>query len=304
MANGQNSAETGAGNAAQRAGDLRAAASRVSASRPGVIPPPPWSRESGSRKSRADKPALSRDAIVKAAIHVIDEEGFDAVSMRRVAQEFGTGAASLYAYVANKDELMDLIVDEIMAESATDPQEPAEDVAEWQEQVKALIRGGYHALISHRDIAKALLGRIPFGPNGLRNVENMLKLLRAHGMPDYVAAYAGDLIGQYMVGSAIEDYMWKERYPEATPEQVTEAMSEVGDYLESLPKEEFPNLTEVARVMVGQADWPGEPPMDRFELGLDILVRGLSTFLSPDEALSRRPAAAPTAPGRAAHPAS
>ncbi len=264
----------------QRAGDLRAAASRVSTSHAGVIPPPPWARESGTRRTRADKPALSRDAIVAAAIRVIDEEGFEAVSMRRVAQEFGTGAASLYAYVANKDELMDLIVDEIMLESAVDDQEPAEDVVDWQEQIKAMVRAGYHTLIAHRDIAKAMLGRIPFGPNGLRNVENMLKLLRAHGMPDYVAAYAGDLIGQYMVGTAIEDYMWQERYPDATPEQVSAAMSEVGDYLESLPKEAFPNLTALARVMVGEnVGEPESPLFDRFELGLDILVRGLASFL-------------------------
>jgi TetR/AcrR family transcriptional regulator, tetracycline repressor protein len=280
MARQSESAGSRSEDVTQRAGDLRAAASRVSTARAGVIPPPPWARESGTRRTRADKPALSREAIVAAAIRVIDEEGFEAVSMRRVAQEFGTGAASLYAYVANKDELMDLIVDQIMLESAVDDQEPAEDVVEWQEQIKAMVRAGYHTLIAHRDIAKALLGRIPFGPNGLRNVENMLKLLRAHGMPDYVAAYAGDLIGQYMVGTAIEDHMWQQRYPDATPEQVSAAMSEVGDYLETLPKEEFPNLTALARVMVGETvGEPDKPLFDRFELGLDILVRGLASFL-------------------------
>lgn len=274
--------------AARQAGDLRAAASRaaasrVSATRAGVIPPPPWAREAGARRPRSDKPALSREAIVAAAIRIIDEEGFDAVSMRRVAQEFGTGAASLYAYVANKDELMDLIVDEIMAESAVGAQDPAGDVVDWQEQIKDMVRAGYRTLTGHRDIARALLGRIPFGPNGLRNIENMLRLLRAHGMPDYVAAYVGDLIGQYMVGTAIEDYMWQQRYPDATPEQVREAMSQVGDYLEALPKEEFPNLTSLARVMVGETGDPEAPQFDRFELGLDILVRGLSTFLPPSE---------------------
>jgi AcrR family transcriptional regulator len=281
MANGQQTGADRAGETAgRRAGDLRAAASRVTSARAGVIPPPPWSRESGPRRSRADKPVLSREAIVAAAIRVIDEEGFDAVSMRRVAQEFGTGAASLYAYVANKDELMDLIVDEVMRESAIEDQEPAEDVAEWQAQIKAVVRAGYHTMTSHRDVAKAMLGRIPFGPNGLRGIERVLKLLRAHGMPDHVAAYAGDLIGQYIVASAIEDYMWRERYPEATPEQVAEAMSEVGDYLESLPPERFPNVTSLARVMVGQGDGDS-PRFDRFELGLDILVRGLTTFLAP-----------------------
>jgi len=268
--------------AAAQAGTLRAAASRVSGGRAGVFPPP-WVREdSGSRRSRADKPALSREAIVDAAIRIVDEEGFDAVSMRRVAQEFGTGAASLYAYVANKDELMDLIVDRIMEQSAVDQGEPAADVADWQEQIKDMVRSGYQVMASHRDIARALLGRIPFGPNGLRNIEAMLRLLRAHGLPDHIAAYAGDLIGQYMVASAIEGYMWQQRHPSATPEQIGEAMSQVGDYLEALPKEEFPNLTALARIMVGGNDTDA-PISDRFELGLDILVRGLATFLPTSE---------------------
>jgi AcrR family transcriptional regulator len=264
--------------AAQRAGSAaRAAASRVSASRAGVIPPPPWAREASPRRAKGDKPALSREAIVEAAIRIIDEEGFDAVSMRRVAQEFGTGAASLYAYVANKDELMDLIVDQMMAQTLMPPREPAEDVAGWQEQLKDMVRAGYQVLASHRDISRAMFGRIPFGPNGLRNVEAMLGLLRARGLPDHIAAYAGDLLGQYIVGTAFEDYVWQQRYPGADLEQVNAAMTEVGDYLESLPREQFPNLTALARTMVGQG--PDAPLADRFELGLDIIVRGLTAFL-------------------------
>ena len=245
----------------------------------GVIPPVPWAREAGPRRSRADKPVLSREAIVRAALRIVDEEGFDAVSMRRVAQEFGTGAASLYAYVANKDELLDLIVDQVMAESVVARQEPAEDVAAWQEQLKHMARSGYQAMVAHRDVARAFLGRVPFGPNGLRSVEAMLGLLRAHGMPDYVAAYAGDLLGQFVVSTAVEHDIWRQRYPGATREQIADVMGEVGDYLESLPKEDFPNLTTMARIMVGLSTQTPMP--DRFELGLDIIVRGLAAFL-PD----------------------
>jgi AcrR family transcriptional regulator len=246
----------------------------------GVIPPPPWAREPHGRRPRADnKPALSREAVVEAAIRIIDEEGYDAVSMRRVAQEFGTGAASLYAYVANKDELMDLIFDQVMAESRVSDTEPAADVDEWIEQLKNLVRHSYRVLTSHRDIAKAFLGRIPFGPNGLRNIEDMLNLLRAHGLPDYIAAFVGDLIGQYIVSSAIEDHMWQERYPEATDEAKAQTMAQVGDYLAALPKEQFPNVTAIASLMVGASEEPDSAPVDRFELGLDILMRGIATFL-------------------------
>lgn len=250
------------------------------AGRSGLIPPPPWAREQGGgrRSGRAGRPALSREAIVAAALRIIDDEGFDAVSMRRVALEFGTGAASLYAYVANKDELLDLVIDQVMGEARLPDLEPDGDVDRWIEQLKDVMRAWYGVITSHRDLAKAFMGRIPFGPNGLRNIESMLKLLRAHGLPDYVAAYLGDLVSQYLVGTAVEHYMWRERYPDATEENVAEAMAEVGDYLAALPKEQFPNLTEMARLMTGPAE-PDSPLADRFELGLDILIRGISTFL-------------------------
>jgi hypothetical protein len=140
------------------------------------------------------------------------------------------------------------------------------------------MRSWYGVLTSHRDLAKAFVGRIPFGPNGLLNIEAMLKLLRAHGLPDYIAAFLGDLASQYLVNAAIEDYAWRERYPEATDDNVAAAMSEVGEYLEALPKAQFPNLTELARLMTGPPA-SGSPLADRFELGLDILLRGVATFL-------------------------
>jgi AcrR family transcriptional regulator len=263
----------------QTAEDERSGGVGSARPRAGVVPPPPWSREQTPRRARADRPALSREAIVEAALRLVDQEGYEAVSMRRVAQEFGTGAASLYAYVANKDELMDLVVDEVMSQTRLPEAEPAEDVDLWIEQLKDAVRTSYRVLRSHRDVAKAFLGRIPFGPKGLRNVEDLLNLLRAHGLPDYIAAYLGDLIGQYVVGAAIEDHMWEERFPDATAADAMEAISEIGDYLESLPKEQFPNLTAMARLMVGEPQEVGAAAADRFELGLDIIMRGVATFL-------------------------
>jgi hypothetical protein len=102
--------------------------------------------------------------------------------------------------------------------------------------------------------------------------------MRAHGLPDYIAAFMGDLASQYLVNSAIEGYMWRERYPDATDDNVAAAMAEVGDYLEGLPKAQFPNITELARLMTGPPA-SDSPLADRFELGLDILLRGVAAFL-------------------------
>src|SRR5580700_8218103 len=100
------------------------------------LPPSPFAKK--PRPARAEaKPALSRRAIVDAALRIIDTEGLDAVSMRRIAQDLGTGAASLYAHVADKEELLDLVVDQIMGEMVAvhGALAPA-DTRDWQEQIK------------------------------------------------------------------------------------------------------------------------------------------------------------------------
>jgi AcrR family transcriptional regulator len=241
----------------------------------GGFGPLPWAPPpKGGRAGRADKPQLSREAIVEAAVRIIDAEGLDAVSMRRVAQEFGTGAASLYAYVANKDELFDLIVDWVLGEIADRWTHVEPTAANWRELSMDLIRLSKQVMAAHRDLAKTFLGRIPFGPNGLRLIEQQLAIMRAGGVPDRVAAYAGDLIGQYLVSSAIEEDMWRTRYPDADAEAVARTMGEIRDYLRSLPTDRFPNVVELAGPMM-TVEAEG---LDRFELGLEIMFRGIASF--------------------------
>jgi TetR/AcrR family tetracycline transcriptional repressor len=247
------------------------------------ISPPPWApAPKGGRAGRADKPQLSREAIVAAAIQIIDAEGLDAVSMRRVAQEFGTGAASLYAYVANKDELLDLIVDWVMGEVADHWPGTEPTRANWLDLALDSMRLTRQVLIAHRDLAKAFLGRIPFGPNGLRAVETQLAILRAGGVSDQIAAFAGDLLGQYLENTAIEEDMWRSRYPDMEAPDIAEKMNEIRDYLRSLPKDRFPNVVELAGPMMNQeADG-----LDRFELGLEVIMRGIASFAQKaDEAM-------------------
>jgi AcrR family transcriptional regulator len=251
-------------------------------SRPGISPPPWAPAPKGGRAGRADKPQLSRESIIAAAIQIIDAEGLDAVSMRRLAQQFGTGAASLYAYIANKDELLDLIVDWVMGEIVDQWPGTEPTPQNWLELVLDSLRLSKDVLVAHRDLAKAFLGRIPFGPNGLRGVEMQLSILRAGGVPDQIAAYAGDLLGQYLVNTAIEEDMWRSRYPDMESPDIARKMDEIRDYLRSLPKDRFPNVVELAGPMMSQeADG-----FDRFELGLEVIMRGIASFAQKaDEAM-------------------
>jgi TetR/AcrR family transcriptional regulator, tetracycline repressor protein len=239
------------------------------------LPPAPWAKKSKPARSQA-KPALTRQAIVDTALRIIDAEGLDAVSMRRIAQELGTGAASLYAHVADKEELLDLVVDQIMGEMVVAHEGlAAAGQRDWQEQFKDMARIIFQTLIAHGDVARAFSGRIPFGPNGLVAVEAQLALLRAAGLPDQMAAFAGDLLGQFVSSHAIDEVSWRGRFPNGTEQEMVEHLGELRDYLMALPIERFPNTVALAAQLLSG----GSEELSRFELGLEVLVRGLASFL-------------------------
>src|ERR1700749_5234049 len=118
-------------------------------------PRPPRRRERPTRRT-----ALTVEGIVAAAIEVLDETGVSGLSMRGVAQQLGTGAASLYAHVSGKDELLELVFDELVGRVPL----PEPDPKIWREQVRQMLRDLRAVLISHRDAALAGLGRIPTSP--------------------------------------------------------------------------------------------------------------------------------------------
>lgn len=231
------------------------------------VPEPPWLR---SRRPRAGtRPPLTREAIVEAALRVLDRDGLDGVRMRRVADELGTGAGSLYWHVGNKDELLGLVFERVAGEIELPPPDPER----WQEQYKEVARDARRVLRAHRDIARWSLGRIPMGPNTLRVNEWQLALLRAAGIPDRVAALAGDLFGLYVGAHAFEETLGLSS-PTGEELAAGDVIAMMRGYLASLPPSRFPNVVElVDELMAGGPD-------ERFEFGLDVLVRGLAAHAS------------------------
>src|SRR4029453_3296153 len=126
-----------------------------------TLPVPPWQRP-GLRPRPARAP-LSRDVIVEAAIKILDRDGLSGMTMRGVAQELGTGPASLYAHVANLRELQDLVFDQVAGELAV----PAPEPERWQEQLRELLYEGVQLMRRHPGVSRYALGRVPFGPNAL-----------------------------------------------------------------------------------------------------------------------------------------
>lgn len=227
------------------------------------LPPPPWQR-APQRASKRRRDPITREAIVATAIRVLDQEGLDGLSMRRIADELETGAASLYWHVGSKDGLLDLVFDHVIGEQEV----PDPDPENWQEQLKQVARNQRATILLHRDIIRISLGRIRMGPNALRYSERVLAVFRAGAVPDQLA-----VVGEQLLVAIVNGFTFDETVALGLGEAPTtgeDAATMAREYLASLPRERFPNLHELAEYFV-----PDDPD-ERFELLLDLFVDGLA----------------------------
>jgi AcrR family transcriptional regulator len=236
-----------------------------------AIPPPPWQR-APDRPSRRRRDPISRDAIVTAAIGLLDREGLGALSMRRLAEELGTGAASLYWHVGSKDGLLDLVLDQVIGELKI----PDPDPEHWREQLKQVARDQRAGSLRHPWVVRVSIGRIPMGPNALRFSERVLAILRAGGLPPHLAVQGYLLLIATINGFTIDETGVDDGPAAADsplpidPADLQQVADMARDYVASLPAAVFPNMTALAD------EFAFSDPDERFELLIDIFVDGLS----------------------------
>src|ERR1035437_7025278 len=151
---------------------------------------PPESRRIVSRRTRPAKSPLSQEAIVSTALDLLSREGMAGLSLRKVAAVLDTGAASLYVYVANLDELHALVLDRVLGEVVT----PAGRDGDWRYRLKAALRSYSEALYARPGLAQVALSTIPSGPNMVELTESLLALLEQGGVERGRAAWAVDLL--------------------------------------------------------------------------------------------------------------
>ena len=239
------------------------------------VPAPPWRK---TRKPAQPKRQLSQDLIIEAGMRILDAEGFDALSMRRVAQELDTGPASLYAHVANKDELLELIYDRVLGEIRL----PERDPARWKEQLREYALEAHRVLTAHGDVARAALATVPTGENSLRAGEFVFGLLVEAGMPPREAAIALDRLSLYIVGDAYEGSVLYARMQAAgftdKQEYFKSWMAQITAYYRALPPERFPHVTKYVDDLV---DAGGE---ERFRYGLDRMLDGIEARMRDSRA--------------------
>ena len=239
-------------------------------SSPDALPIPPWSAARERRTGASIKAPLTRDAIVEAALALLDAEGLEGVSMRRVAERLATGPASLYQHVGGKDELLELVLDRVCAD--VDIPAPGVGPDGWQAPLKELLRSVRTVLGAHRDLAYVMLGHIPTGPNALAGAEGMLRIMRAGDVPEAVAAYACDSLMLFITAVTYEEAIRSRLI--GTVDEAKEYVEGVHRYFASLPADRFPTLV----AMAGHLTAFDEDEDDRFEFALDVQIRGIAAL--------------------------
>jgi AcrR family transcriptional regulator len=203
-------------------------------------------------------PPLSRDRVLEAAIRVADRGGVAAITMRRVAQELGVEAMSLYHHVPNKDAILDGVVDAVFAAIELHSAEGDD----WRGAIRARASSARAVLSRHSWALGLMDSRRNPGPATLRHHNAVLGVLREAGFTLAMAVHAVSLIDSYIGGFVLQEA----NLPVTTRDDVEQVAGNI------LPSAELPYLTEV---IVDHALKPGYDYASEFGYGLDLILDAL-----------------------------
>ena len=209
----------------------------------------------------APRTPLTRQRVLRAAVALADRGGVGALSMRKLAQELGVEAMSLYHHVANKDDILDGIVDVVFGEIELPTGE-----AGWEAAMRRRSVSAREALRRHPWATGLMESRRTPGPANIRHHDAVLGMLRNAGFPVELAAHAYSLLDSYIYGFALQEAS----LPFHTPEETAEVAQEI---MAVFPADDYPHLAEIATEHVLQ---PGYDYGDEFLYGLDLILDGLA----------------------------
>jgi AcrR family transcriptional regulator len=202
---------------------------------------------------------LTRERVLRAAVVLADKGGIDSLTMRKLGQELDVEAMSLYNHVANKEDIIDGIIDLVFGEIAV-----PSGGAEWKTAMRKRAISAHEALLRHSWATSLMQSRTKPGPATLRHHDSVLGSLRNAGFTLVLAAHAVSVIDGYVYGFALQQI----NIPVQSPEQVAEVG---GDILRQLAGE-YPHLAEM---ITDHAMKPGYDYAEEFEFGLDLILDGL-----------------------------
>jgi AcrR family transcriptional regulator len=232
-------------------------------------------REIVSRRNRPAKAPLSRDVIVSTALQILEKDGLAGLSLRRVAAALDTGAASLYVYLANLDELYALMLDQALVAVKL----PKGFGLPWRERLKRILLSYLRVLNQRQGLGQLAMSTISTGPNSLRIWELLLGLLKEGGVDDVKAVWGVDLLLLYVTAVVAERSNWR-----ATGQD----FGRVKNALSAVSAEQFPLVSAAFQggMLAGFGD--GE---SRVQWALDVIVDGIMGDHTPPtrSAKQRRP---------------
>ena len=214
-----------------------------------------------SAKPAAERRApLSRDGVLRAAVALADGSGLRTLTMRKLGEAVGVEAMSLYNHVANKDDLLDGMVDLVFSEI----QLPSAGV-DWKTAMRRRAVSAREVLSRHPWAIALMDSRTSPGPATLRHHDAVIGSLREGGFSIELAAHAFSALDSYIYGFALQET--------SLPFDSAEESAEVAQMiLQQLPADRYPHLAELTVQHVLQ---PGYDYGDEFAFGLDLILDGL-----------------------------
>jgi AcrR family transcriptional regulator len=209
---------------------------------------------------------LTRERVLRAALKLADDGGLEALSMRNVAKQLGVEAMSLYNHVANKEDLLDGLIDIVFSELEF----PAPGEADWNVAMRARAISIREALNRHRWAVGLMEGRMNPGPANIRYHDQVMGVLREGGFSFRDAVHAYSAQDAYIYGFALQEKHLGFETPEESAEKIDMQRREVPQM------DQFPYLLEVAmELQTAGYDFDTE-----FLFGLDLILDGLERFRS------------------------
>lgn len=206
---------------------------------------------------------LTREHVLRAAVLLADEEGVASLTMRKLAAKLGVKAMSLYHHVANKDEVLDGMVDIVFSEIELPP-----SGADWKASMRQRAFSARQALTRHAWALGLLDSRANPGPATLRHHDAVIGSLREAGFSAEMTAHAFSALDSYIYGFALQEL----NLPFDTSEELEEVAETI---LQQVPAGSYPHLTEL---MVEHALKPDYAYANEFEFGLELILDGLERF--------------------------
>lgn len=218
----------------------------------------------GKKTNGTRRTSLNRNRILKAALKLADKDGIESLSMRKLAQKLKVEAMSLYNHVANKDDLLDGLIELVVGEIEL----PAES-DDWRNGMLRRANSARATFILHPWAITVIESRTNPGSNSLRYYEAVIACLRKSGFSIQLAAHAFSVLDSYIYGFVMQEL----KLPFNNSNELADVAE---DILEQMPPDAYPYFTELTTEHILK---PGYDYANEFAFGLDLILDGLERIL-------------------------